>query len=75
MDSWHMGDGLLTLAGRAQEDGIVDTLGSYSVDGGPQYGWRITLEPAAATLRIAMYFVEPDGQEETLGFEMVYMRG
>lgn len=73
IDSWHMGDKLMALRGQAEASGAIVLRGSYAVEGGPDWGWRTDLEPADGALRVAMYNVSPDGEEE-LGVEVLYTR-
>ena len=64
IDSWHVGDKVMACRGTVDEQGVYSVLGSYSVPGWPDWGWRILLDPTAtATLRVVMYNVSPDGQE------------
>lgn len=72
-DSWHMGDALMMCQGHIAADNSLNVRGSYSVEGGPEWGWRIIIEPSAAALRIMMYNILPEG-EEMPGFEMTYTR-
>lgn len=69
VDSWHMGDKLMDCRSTATPKGI-NVLGHYSVEGSPDWGWRITVE-RDPDLRVAMYNVMPEGGEE-LGFKPVY---
>lgn len=69
VDSWHMGDKLMDCRGTETAKGL-SVLGHYSVEGSPDWGWRITVERDPG-LRVAMYNVMPEGGEE-LGFELVY---
>jgi hypothetical protein len=73
VDSWHMGDKLMICQGRVETNGAVVVRGSYAVEAGPDWGWRIAIEPAGETLRVAMYNVTPDG-DELLGYETLYAR-
>lgn len=75
IDSWHMGDAIMICRGHVHESGAVDVLGSYSIADGPEWGWRIVVEPGDNTLRVLMYNVPPkDVGEEVLGVEAVYTR-
>lgn len=73
LDSWHMGDKTMVLRGQAETQGATSVLGSYSVPGYPDWGWRIVIEPGDNTWRLLMYNVTPEG-EEFLGVEAVYTR-
>ncbi len=70
IDSWHMGDKLMELRGTSTQTG-VSVLGHYSVEGSPEWGWRIAVdfEPG---LRVMMYNVIPE-EGEVLGFELTDM--
>lgn len=72
-DSWHMGEAVMLLRGELEPSGTVNVLGSYSVEGYGEWGWRILLEPGEDTWRLAMFNIEPSGQE-TLGVEAHYVR-
>lgn len=71
-DSWHMGNKFMLCQGRIEDERIV-VRGSWSVESGPDWGWRIELDTEAATLRMRMYVVEPAG-DEALGVEAIYTR-
>ncbi len=73
VDSWHMGDKLMLCEGRAAANEAIKVRGSYAVEGGPDWGWRIVVEPGDNTLRVTMYNVTPDG-DEVLGVEASYTR-
>ena len=65
-----MGDKLMELRGTSTQTG-VSVLGHYSVEGSPEWGWRIAVdfEPG---LRVMMYNVIPE-EGEVLGFELTDM--
>jgi len=64
IDSWHMGDKLLTLSGKPLKDNKIDLRGSYAAPPDPDWGWRIMIAIGEAQgLQILMYNVTPDGQE------------
>jgi hypothetical protein len=71
IDSWHMGDKLMTLRGASEAGAVTVLRGSYAVENSPDWGWRIDLGPADGALRVAMYNVSPDG-EEFLGVDATY---
>lgn len=73
IDSWHMGDQFMLSQGRIDQQGVVDVRGSYAVEDSPEWGWRTVIEPAAATWRMRMYNVTPEGAE-FLGVEATYAR-
>lgn len=71
IDSWHMGDAVLTCQGKAED--TLSVLGSWSAGSGPDWGWRITLFPSQDELRMMMWNITPEG-EETLAVEAHYAR-
>jgi len=63
VDSWHMQDSMLQCSGSAA-DGAVSVQGSYAAPSGPDWGWRITLQPdSAEQFRLIMHNITPDGDE------------
>jgi hypothetical protein len=63
-DSWHLADTSMALRGGV-DAGAVSVSGRYPASHGPDWGWRIVLEPAAdARLRFRMFNIPPDGDEE-----------
>ena len=73
VDSWHMGDKLMLCQGQVGANETIDVRGSYAVEGSPDWGWRIVVEPGDNVLRVTMYNVTPDG-DEVLGVEASYSR-
>jgi hypothetical protein len=73
IDSWHMGDKLMLLQGAGETQDAIDVRGSYAVESGSDWGWRMVVEPGAKTWRMLMYNVTPEG-EEFLGVEATYSR-
>lgn len=64
VDSWHNGDRLMPLRGRAREDGVLAAAGTYPAPPDPDWGWRIELEATAAdAFEMRMYNLTPDGEE------------
>lgn len=63
-DSWHSSDTLMLSDGKSREDGSVTVKGYYKVEGHPDWGWRTDITPTGEKLRITMYNVPPDGDEE-----------
>jgi hypothetical protein len=61
IDTWHNGRGSMALTGRFADDGIkLTALGSFSVDTGPDWGWRIELQLTDADeLTINMFCINP----------------
>ncbi len=73
LDSWHQGDEMMNLRGHATERSSIELLGSYKVKDGPDWGWRIVIEPGADEWRLVMFNRSPEG-EEYPGVEAVYTR-
>ena len=74
IDNWHMGEAVMSCRGTAKTDGSVDVRGSYAAPPGPDWGWRIVLEPRDGTaLHLVMYNITPEGDEE-LAVEADYTR-
>ena len=73
VDSWHVANSHMLFEGGATGNGISVT-GSYAAPPGPDWGWRIIIEPHAEnTWRMRMYNITPEG-EETLAVEATYTR-
>lgn len=72
-DSWHSSHTFMLSDGKANSDGSVTVKGFYKVEGHPDWGWRTDIVPLGEKLRIAMYNVSPDGDEE-LAVETEYSR-
>lgn len=62
VDSWHMSSEVMAMKGSME--GGVNLLGSYRVEGHPDWGWRIELRKEAEELNLLMYNIDPDGNEE-----------
>ena len=73
IDSWHMGHKLMLLQGSGEAQDTIDVRGSYAVESGPDWGWRMVIEPSDNTWRLLMYNVTPEGKE-FLGVEAIYAR-
>lgn len=63
-DSWHSSDRPLALAGKISEQNAVELFGTYQVPNHPDWGWKIHVAPSADRLRITMYNVSPDGEDD-----------
>lgn len=64
-DSWHMSHKFMVCDGTIDKSGKVNVKGFYSVPDNPDWGWRIEIIPDNNPLRILMYNVSPEGDEET----------
>ena len=47
----------------AEGKNALSLLGSYAAPPGPDWGWRIVLEPLSETLQIRMDNITPDGED------------
>ncbi len=72
IDSWHNGDRVMPCEGTIAVDGRVSLLGSYPAPPGPDWGWRLVVEPGEP-FKLLMYNITPDGME-VLAVEAVYNR-
>jgi hypothetical protein len=54
---------IMNFTGTCDEQGTVRVLGSYAAPPGPDWGWRIEIEPAAGSWTLRMFNITPDGQE------------
>jgi hypothetical protein len=50
--------------GTVADDSSVSVKGYYKVEGHPDWGWRTDIILAGKSLRIVMYNVSPEGDEE-----------
>ncbi len=72
-DSWHSRDTLMVSNGNMNDDGSAEVKGYYKVEGYPEWGWRTLIVPENETLKVIMYNVSPEGDEE-LAVEAEYQR-
>jgi hypothetical protein len=72
-DSWHLRDTFMACKGTIDATGLsVD--GTYAAPPGPDWGWRLTIEPhGSGRLRLRMFNISPSGQTD-LAVEAVYDR-
>lgn len=64
IDSWHNGDNMMICRGAIDEHGHVSVRGAYAAPPGPDWGWRVVVEPdAPGEFRLLMFNITPDGQE------------
>lgn len=65
VDSWHQTGSVMLLTGEARAGGSADLRGSYSVEGHPDWSWRIEVSPKPADeFELRMYNIAPEGTEE-----------
>ncbi len=63
-DSWHSSHTFMLSDGKAADDGSISVKGYYKVEGHPDWGWRTDIIPDGEKLRIVMYNVSPEGEED-----------
>jgi hypothetical protein len=64
VDSWHNGDRMMICRGKIDVNGSADIYGTYPALSGPDWGWRIVVEPGGIdSFRIFMYNITPQGVE------------
>ena len=74
VDSWHMQHKMMHCAGQVKTDGTVWVRGSYAAPPGPDWGWKIAIQPLPSDqFRLIMHNISPDG-EEMLAVEVIYSR-
>ena len=74
IDSWHMGEDLMVCDGIKEDENVISVQGSYPAPPGPDWNWRIIIEPGdGESFKIIMYNISPAGQEN-LAVEAVYVR-
>ena len=62
-DTFHTGDTVMECTGTATDDGVVAVAGTFAAPGGPDWGWRIAIEPVGReALRVVMHVVSPEGE-------------
>jgi hypothetical protein len=62
VDSFHSSTEMMVSRGKLA-DGVIHVLGSYRVEGSPEWGWRTELRPRGDEMTITMWNVLPDGRE------------
>lgn len=63
-DSWHQGASVMLLTGTQTETGISVT-GNYPAgENEPDWSWRVTLDDLSTELKMMMFNISPDGEEE-----------
>lgn len=73
IDSWHMSDKFMLLEGAVESNGSASMRGAYAALLGPDWAWRIAIEPGDAAFRMIMHNVTPEG-EEALAVEAAFTR-
>jgi hypothetical protein len=74
MDSWHMQDKFMVCEGEMQPTGAFSVKGTYAALPGPDWGWRIAVEPQdSGVLKFTMFNIAPDNQE-FLAVETIFRR-
>jgi len=72
-DSWHSRHTFMVSDGKVDENGAVSVKGYYKVPDHPDWGWRTDIIPAGDSIKIVMYNVSPEGEEE-LAVDTEYIR-
>jgi hypothetical protein len=72
-DSWHSSHTFMLSDGKTTENGAISVKGYYRVEGHPDWGWRTDIIPGNDTIRIVMYNVSPEGDED-LAVETDFVR-
>ena len=74
INSWHMADKMMICTGKVELDGTAWAKGTYAVPPGPDWGWRIAIDPGMNdTFQLVMHNSTPDGVE-MLAVEASYLR-
>jgi hypothetical protein len=73
-DSWHTPDGFMPCSGSLDAQGIIQLRGSYPNPPGPDWGWRIEIDPREGKRLQVRMFNQPPKEEETLAVQVVYLR-
>jgi hypothetical protein len=72
-DSWHMARNLMTCTVDDTADDVLSVSGTYAAPEGPDWGWRIALQPESSGIALRMYNIPP-GDAEIPAVEAVYTR-
>jgi len=72
-DSWHSRHTFMISDGTANENGTVSVKGYYKVPDHPDWGWRTEIIPAGEKIKLTMYNVSPENEED-LAVEVTYER-
>lgn len=69
-----MGDAIMRCTNEPGVGAIVDARGTYAAPPGPDWGWRIVIEPESRDgFRMLMFNITPNG-EEALAVQATYSR-
>jgi hypothetical protein len=73
-DTWHTPSGPMECSGPPGTS--LSVRGKYAAPPGPDWGWRIDVQPGGQTLRVVMHNVWPEeqGGKEELAVEAAYTR-
>ena len=64
IDSWHMGEAVMSCSGDCPSGETLVVRGSYAAPPGPDWGWRIEITPnEGRTLLMRMFNISPGGQD------------
>jgi hypothetical protein len=73
-DSWHVSHKLMSCEGDVLGRGMISVVGAYAAPPGPDWGWRIVVEPdGKRAFRLLMFNLPPTGGEER-AVEATYAR-
>lgn len=72
-DSWHMARNVMMCTLDEAADDVLSVSGTYAAPPGPDWGWRIALQPEANGLTLRMFNIPP-GAAEVAAVEVVYTR-
>jgi hypothetical protein len=74
LDSFHTAPGLMLMRSSMGEDGIAVLDGSYAAPPGPDWGWRIVIDPTPTpNFHLLMFNITPGG-DLFKAVEVVYTR-
>jgi hypothetical protein len=64
LDSWHVANSYMSFETEVGDDVQIIMRGSYPAPEGPDWGWRIEIEPKAPdAFELCLFNIAPDGQE------------
>ncbi|MBC7896608.1 MAG: DUF1579 family protein [Cytophagaceae bacterium] len=62
VDTWHQGKTIFSCTGSAPSEGRIELRGTFPAPPGPDWGWTIDLDVAAARIAITMNCHTPEGE-------------